>query len=303
MSTYQQGEYPTIQNCSCARCSDERRTRAGPSTWNPVGQQGHFGIAITPYLNQGQNVDSRAETTMIAPNHAQAQFAPSQFSGIQDEFGYAPVPERAGPPNVGLLQAPILNASIAEGRRRLAARYLNNPDAYVHLVNSKSSSCLNWPTSSEAASKGSKEPNKFPPYEKFRVLCEYLRVSTTCQLVNVGSKPGSIHRCGKKQEYMSNDIAIGLMMLRALSQNWAWDHHPTIGPLTGSISYSSDAITKSLRQWTTLAGKIRTHGQYPHWELELERLNPKGAEVLGAIEEVLAAQSPPCNSNDLTGNW
>ncbi|KAI9449381.1 hypothetical protein BJY52DRAFT_1420014 [Lactarius psammicola] len=138
MLAYQQGEDPTIQNCSCERCSDVWPTRAGPPTWYPVEQRDprHFSLitssrgknAITPYPNL-QNVNSRAETTITVPDHTWAQVAPPQTAGIQDNFGYAP-PERAGPRNVGLLQAPMLDASLAEGRRRLAGRYLNNPDAF-----------------------------------------------------------------------------------------------------------------------------------------------------------------------------
>ncbi|KAI9449384.1 hypothetical protein BJY52DRAFT_1192628 [Lactarius psammicola] len=94
----------------------------------------NFGNTVAPYLNQDQNVDNRAETAMIAPNRAWGHFVPPQTVGIQDNFGYVPVPERAGPSNEGLLWAPILNASIAEGWRRLAGRYLNNPDAYVRVI-------------------------------------------------------------------------------------------------------------------------------------------------------------------------
>ncbi|KAI9440260.1 hypothetical protein BJY52DRAFT_1421253 [Lactarius psammicola] len=261
MSTYQQGEVPTIQNCSCAQCSDGRRTQAGSSTWNPVRQQGHFGNAISPYLNQDQNVDSRAETTMIAPNHAQAQFTPLQFSGIQDNFGYAPVPGRAGPPNVGLLQAPILNAPIAEDRRRLAGRYLNNPDAYVQLVNSKSSSCLKWPTSSEAASKRIEEPNS-----EGDSLDSTRTPVNSClfgQLVNVGSKPESIHRCGKKREYVSNHIAV---------------HKEKSAEIHRRIGTSADHPGRQ--------GCYLYDGRgWFMWVMA-------NAEVPGAIEEILAAQSP-----------
>ena len=35
---------------------------------------------------------------------------------------------------MGLLQAPSLDASIAEGRRRLADLYLNNPNTYVSMI-------------------------------------------------------------------------------------------------------------------------------------------------------------------------
>jgi len=35
---------------------------------------------------------------------------------------------------MGLPRAPTLDASIAEGRRRLAGRYLNNPDGHVSTI-------------------------------------------------------------------------------------------------------------------------------------------------------------------------
>ena len=49
-------------------------------------------------------------------------------------MGYAPVHERAGRPNMGLAQALTPDASIAESRRRLANRYLNNPDIFVSTI-------------------------------------------------------------------------------------------------------------------------------------------------------------------------
>jgi hypothetical protein len=46
---------------------------------------------------------------------------------IQDNY------ERSGPSNAGLVQASTLDTS-AESRRRLAARYINDADAYVSLI-------------------------------------------------------------------------------------------------------------------------------------------------------------------------
>ncbi|KAH9059885.1 hypothetical protein EDB87DRAFT_1618965 [Lactarius vividus] len=125
MPMYQQGEDPTTQNCTCEQCSDVQRTRAGPPTWFPFSQQDlrHFGDTV---VNQDQNVDNRAETAMIVPNRAWAQFRG------QDNF--APVNESAGPPNLRLAQALTLDASIAESRRRLAGRYLNSPETYVSTI-------------------------------------------------------------------------------------------------------------------------------------------------------------------------
>ncbi|KAH9018170.1 hypothetical protein EDB84DRAFT_660850 [Lactarius hengduanensis] len=141
MPTYQQDEN-TIQDCSCVQCSDVRRTQARPSTWYPIEQQDarqdarHFGNTTAPYLNQDQGIDNRAETAMIVPDYALAQTVPLQTARTQDNdnFGYAPVHERAGLPNMGLPRALTLDASIAESRRLLAGRYLNNPDAHVSTI-------------------------------------------------------------------------------------------------------------------------------------------------------------------------
>lgn len=129
MPTHQQTEYSTTQNCFCLQCSAMRRTQGNPPTLYPVEQRDprHFG-------NSDRNVDDHAETAMILPNHARTQPAPPQTTAIPENFGYAPVYERAGPPNGESSRAPIHNTSIAEGRRRLAGRYLNNPEAYVSMI-------------------------------------------------------------------------------------------------------------------------------------------------------------------------
>ncbi|KAH9021718.1 hypothetical protein EDB85DRAFT_2293406 [Lactarius pseudohatsudake] len=117
------------------RCSEVQHTQAGPSTWYPVEQQDprHLGNVVAPYhVNQDQDVVDNRDTAMIAPAHLRAQFAPPNTGRVQDN--YVPAQERAGPSNIGLLQAPILDTSIAESRRRLASRYLNNADAHVSMI-------------------------------------------------------------------------------------------------------------------------------------------------------------------------
>jgi hypothetical protein len=52
----------------------------------------------------------------------------------QENFGYAPAQERAGPPNLGFAQAQPLDARIAENLKRIANQYLNNPGAYVSVI-------------------------------------------------------------------------------------------------------------------------------------------------------------------------
>ncbi|KAI9436622.1 hypothetical protein H4582DRAFT_2078248 [Lactarius indigo] len=139
MSAYQQGYDTTIQNCSCAGCSEVQRAQAAPPTQYPIGHQDprHFG-AVTPHasVNQDQGVGGRvaSETALIAPDRAWAQFVPPQTERIQDTFGYAPIHERAGPFNTAFPRAPTLDASIAESRRRLASHYLNNLDTYVSMI-------------------------------------------------------------------------------------------------------------------------------------------------------------------------
>ncbi|KAI9450799.1 hypothetical protein BJY52DRAFT_1226998 [Lactarius psammicola] len=123
----------TTPNCSCPWCSDVQRR---PPTWYSVEQQHprHFDNAVVPYVNQGQAVDNPVETALIEPHRMREQWVDPQAVGIQDNFSYASVRERAGPSNARLLQAPTLDVSIAEGRRRLAGHYLNNPDAYVSVI-------------------------------------------------------------------------------------------------------------------------------------------------------------------------
>ncbi|KAH9021742.1 hypothetical protein EDB85DRAFT_1999696 [Lactarius pseudohatsudake] len=120
----------TVPNCSCQRCSDAQRRQ---QTWIEEHDPQHFRNAVTPYVNRDRGVN-HVGTALIAPVRSQAQFAPPQAAEIQDNFSYPPVPERAGPFDIGLVPAPILNASIAEGRRRLAGHYINNPDVYVSMI-------------------------------------------------------------------------------------------------------------------------------------------------------------------------
>ncbi|KAH9018166.1 hypothetical protein EDB84DRAFT_660639 [Lactarius hengduanensis] len=97
-----QGTYDTVPNCSYQRCSD---TQHRQPTRYPIEQQDpqHFSDAVTPYANRDQGVNNHVETALIAPVRSQAQFAPPQAAEIQDNFGYLPVPERAGPFDMGLV--------------------------------------------------------------------------------------------------------------------------------------------------------------------------------------------------------
>lgn len=119
----------TIPDCNCPWCSDAQRRP-------PIEQQHsrHFDNPVAPYANQDQSVGNRVETAMVAPDRTPEHLLTVQAVGIQDNFGYAPVHERAGPSNMGLPRAPSLGESVAEGRRRLAGRYLNNPGAYISMI-------------------------------------------------------------------------------------------------------------------------------------------------------------------------
>ncbi|KAH9059882.1 hypothetical protein EDB87DRAFT_1618940 [Lactarius vividus] len=133
----------TIPNCSCQTCSDAQRSQPtlhfDVSHRVPIPRRSdHIFFsknAVVPYMNQGQGFNNHVENVSIAPVHSRepGQFVPPQAAEIQDN-GYPPVPEREGPFDIGLIPAPILNASIAEGRRRLAVHYINNPDAYVSMI-------------------------------------------------------------------------------------------------------------------------------------------------------------------------
>ncbi|KAN0131564.1 hypothetical protein V8E53_010672 [Lactarius tabidus] len=121
----------TIPNCSCPWCSDAQPRP--PPTSNHAEQRGpsHYGDAI---VNQDRGEGNRLDTSVNVPNRASENLLTVQAAGAQDNFSYAPVRDRAGPSNVGFPQAPTVDALIAEGRRRLAGRYLNNPEAYVSMI-------------------------------------------------------------------------------------------------------------------------------------------------------------------------
>ena len=106
-----------------------------------------------PLLSGDRAVGNRAETAMIVPSHAQAQSIPPQTAvsanilllvrvrmadvvtkRILENFDYDLAHERLGPYNIDLIRVPMLDASIREGRRRLAGRYLNNPNASVSTI-------------------------------------------------------------------------------------------------------------------------------------------------------------------------
>ncbi|KAF8264812.1 NADP-dependent oxidoreductase domain-containing protein [Lactarius quietus] len=115
MTAHQQGEAATIQNCSCWQCSEGQRTQAHSMTEYLVGQQ-------DPRPCGDHIVHNRVEAVP-----ADRAWAP-QTARTQDNFGYAPVHERAGPSNLEFGRTP--DEPISESRRRLASRYLNNPNTY-----------------------------------------------------------------------------------------------------------------------------------------------------------------------------
>ncbi|KAI0293859.1 hypothetical protein B0F90DRAFT_1670705 [Multifurca ochricompacta] len=87
--------------------------------------------------NAGSARDIQAQ---VAPAIAPVPVIPEN-----DPFGYRPQRFEQEPPQVfpnpnaanpwvPHLQAPVLGVLEAEGLRRLAGRYLNNPDSYVYMV-------------------------------------------------------------------------------------------------------------------------------------------------------------------------
>ena len=76
------------------------------------------------YLN---NPDAHVSTIRLEPG-------PSGQFQVIITLDYAPIHVGGGPPNMGLPRAQTLDASIAEGRRRLAGHYLNDPDAHVSTI-------------------------------------------------------------------------------------------------------------------------------------------------------------------------
>jgi len=127
MPVYQQDEDATTQNYSCVWCSDGQHTQVRPTTEHPVEQQ-------DPRPFGDQNVNTQVNTATVVPDRAWAPLIPPQAPRAQENFGYSPTQERAGPPNMGFAQAQLLEATIAENLKRLANQYLNNPDAHVSTI-------------------------------------------------------------------------------------------------------------------------------------------------------------------------
>ncbi|KAH8989581.1 hypothetical protein EDB92DRAFT_1947329 [Lactarius akahatsu] len=71
---------------------------------------------------------------MTIPNRALVPFTSMQTARAQGDYSYAPVHERAGPPNTEFPWSLTFNESITESWRCLTGRYLNNPDAYVSTI-------------------------------------------------------------------------------------------------------------------------------------------------------------------------
>jgi len=136
MPSYQQGENPIIQNCSCARCSAVR-TQAGPPAWYPwyPEQQDPRHIGVSG-LDDDLRLISLSLKRAGTPYSVGAQgFAPAQTAVSAKNRPHKHVMTiHEGPPNMGFPTARTLDTSIAEGRRRLAGQYLNNPDAFVRTI-------------------------------------------------------------------------------------------------------------------------------------------------------------------------
>ncbi|KAH9031343.1 hypothetical protein EDB85DRAFT_2146155 [Lactarius pseudohatsudake] len=75
-----------------------------------------LGIPLDSRIQWTSAINNRAESAMIIPNRAWAQFVPLQTANS----GYAAIHERAGPPNMGLAQAPTLDALRVGGASRVA---------------------------------------------------------------------------------------------------------------------------------------------------------------------------------------
>ena len=100
MPAYQQGEGTTTQNCSCVWCSDVQRTQVHPTTEHPVEQQVPRPFSVSglnndnvvptlirsPYLNQGQNVNTRVETAADVPDRTWASYVPPQAAVRANTF-------------------------------------------------------------------------------------------------------------------------------------------------------------------------------------------------------------------------
>ncbi|KAH8978298.1 hypothetical protein EDB83DRAFT_2684957 [Lactarius deliciosus] len=122
------------EHCACAECTGNAPN--GPPTWYTTDRQGWDSRPSgDTYINQGQGVSIPTGAPLTAPVPAQMHFA---APGVQEQAHPTLSQAIAGTPQalavVQPRQNPAIGISAAEGLRRLADRYVNNPASLVSVV-------------------------------------------------------------------------------------------------------------------------------------------------------------------------
>ncbi|KAH9030349.1 hypothetical protein EDB85DRAFT_1440756 [Lactarius pseudohatsudake] len=147
----QYGVNAITEHCACAECTGH--TPNGPPTWYTADRQ-DWGSRPSDdtYINQGQGISIPTGAPLTAPVPAQMHFAAPVRAhlflplylvhvfrqGVQEQAHPALSQATAGTPQTLAVVRPRQNSAIgisaAEGLRRLADRYVNNPASLVSVV-------------------------------------------------------------------------------------------------------------------------------------------------------------------------
>ncbi|KAI9442973.1 hypothetical protein H4582DRAFT_1921647 [Lactarius indigo] len=132
----QYGVNAVAEHWACADCTGY--TPNGPPTWYTADRLDWDSRSSgDTYNNQGQGVSNPTGAPLTAPVLAQIHFA---APGVQEQANPAPLQAIAGtqaPQTMAVVQPrqnPTIGISVAEGLRRLADRYVNNPASLVSVV-------------------------------------------------------------------------------------------------------------------------------------------------------------------------
>ncbi|KAH9060172.1 hypothetical protein EDB87DRAFT_1831596 [Lactarius vividus] len=128
------GVNAVTERCACAECTGHAPN--GPPTWYTTDRRDWDSRPSgDTYINQDQGVSNPTGVPLTAPILAQMHFA---APGVQEQANPAPSQATAGTPQtlavVQPRQDPTIGISVAEGLRRLADRYVNNPASLVSVV-------------------------------------------------------------------------------------------------------------------------------------------------------------------------
>lgn len=128
----QYGGNAITEHCACAECTGPN----GPPTWYTADRQDWDSRPSGDgYTNQGQGVSNSTGASLVIPDLEQMHFV---APGVQEQVNPVPSQAAAGTPQtlavVQPRQNPTIGISAAEGLRRLADRYVNNPASLVSVV-------------------------------------------------------------------------------------------------------------------------------------------------------------------------